>query len=76
MRKRRHEPSSMFSNVDHWLQISYADLLKSTDGFSPTNLVGVGSYGSVYKGVLKHENGMVVAVRYSTFKREELQQVS
>lgn len=41
MRKRRREPSSVFSNVDHWVQISHADLLKSTDGFSPTNLVEV-----------------------------------
>ncbi|XXG71820.1 hypothetical protein AAC387_Pa07g1059 [Persea americana] len=34
------------------LRISYEHLYKATDGFSLTNLIGVGSYGSVYKGTL------------------------
>ncbi|KAJ8642806.1 hypothetical protein MRB53_004554 [Persea americana] len=34
------------------LRISYGDLCKATDGFSSANLIGVGSYGSVYKGAL------------------------
>ncbi|KAJ8642817.1 hypothetical protein MRB53_004565 [Persea americana] len=34
------------------LGISYGDLCKATDGFSSANLIGVGSYGSVYKGSL------------------------
>ncbi|KAF7851020.1 hypothetical protein BT93_L4707 [Corymbia citriodora subsp. variegata] len=42
--------------------ISYGTLLKATDGFSSTNLVGVGSFGSVYKGVLE-DNGIAVAVK-------------
>uniref|UniRef100_A0A7N2LER6 non-specific serine/threonine protein kinase n=1 Tax=Quercus lobata TaxID=97700 RepID=A0A7N2LER6_QUELO len=29
-----------------------ATLIKGNDGFSPANLVGVGSFGSVYKGIL------------------------
>ncbi|GJM99531.1 hypothetical protein PR202_ga16638 [Eleusine coracana subsp. coracana] len=32
--------------------IAYSELVKATDGFSPTNLVGSGSFGSVYKGEL------------------------
>ncbi|XP_018722719.2 probable LRR receptor-like serine/threonine-protein kinase At3g47570 [Eucalyptus grandis] len=42
--------------------VSYRTLLKATDGFSSTNLVGVGSFGSVYRGVLEN-NGTVVAVK-------------
>ena len=36
-------------------------LLKATDGFSLTNLIGVGSFGSVYKGILG-EDGSIVAI--------------
>ncbi|TKW36364.1 hypothetical protein SEVIR_2G435700v4 [Setaria viridis] len=33
-------------------RVSYADLVKATDGFSSSNLIGAGRYGSVYKGTL------------------------
>ncbi|XP_058109238.1 probable LRR receptor-like serine/threonine-protein kinase At3g47570 [Magnolia sinica] len=48
--KRASSPSSTENQL---LQVSYADLLQATDGFSSANLVGVGSFGSVYKGVLE-----------------------
>ena len=41
-------------------KMSYKSLLKATDGFSSTHLIGVGSFGSVYKGVID-EDGTVVA---------------
>ncbi|XP_028075227.1 putative receptor-like protein kinase At3g47110 isoform X2 [Camellia sinensis] len=41
---------------------SYLELLKATNGFSEANLVGVGSYASVYKGILDHVQ-VVVAVK-------------
>jgi serine/threonine protein kinase len=34
------------------LNLSYQSLLNATDGFSSTNLIGVGSFGSVSKGIL------------------------
>ncbi|XP_058201374.1 probable LRR receptor-like serine/threonine-protein kinase At3g47570 [Rhododendron vialii] len=43
-------------------QLSYQTLLRVTDGFSPANLIGVGSFGSVYKGILD-QSGKVVAVK-------------
>ncbi|XP_048129422.1 probable LRR receptor-like serine/threonine-protein kinase At3g47570 [Rhodamnia argentea] len=42
--------------------VSYGTLLKATNGFSSTNLVGVGSFGSVYKGVLE-DNRTIIAVK-------------
>ncbi|CAL5342788.1 unnamed protein product [Camellia sinensis] len=45
-----------------FLKLSYQNLLKATDGFSPANLVGVGSFGSVYKGILD-QGEKVVAVK-------------
>ncbi|XP_058089371.1 probable LRR receptor-like serine/threonine-protein kinase At3g47570 [Magnolia sinica] len=53
---RRNSPkkaSSPSSTQNQWLQVSYADLLQATDRFSSANLIGVGSFGSVYKGVLE-----------------------
>ncbi|PRQ58114.1 putative protein kinase RLK-Pelle-LRR-XII-1 family [Rosa chinensis] len=44
------------------LQVSYATLLRATDGFSSANLIGVGAFGSVYKGILADER-VVVAVK-------------
>ncbi|XP_012829148.1 PREDICTED: probable LRR receptor-like serine/threonine-protein kinase At3g47570 [Erythranthe guttata] len=39
-------------------RLSYSDLLKATGGFVETSLVGVGSFGSVYKGIL--DDGLTV----------------
>ncbi|KAM5555353.1 hypothetical protein ABKV19_023318 [Rosa sericea] len=44
------------------LQVSYATLLRATDGFSSANLIGVGAFGSVYKGILADDR-VVVAVK-------------
>ncbi|XP_043720895.1 probable LRR receptor-like serine/threonine-protein kinase At3g47570, partial [Telopea speciosissima] len=60
-RKERKEPTTCFIEDRHFM-ISYAQLLKATDGFSSANLIGVGSFGSVYKGVLNHGE-LIVAVK-------------
>ncbi|CAL5403860.1 unnamed protein product [Camellia sinensis] len=45
-----------------YVKLSYQSLLKATDGFSPANMIGMGSFGSVYKGILNHGE-KVVAVK-------------
>ncbi|KAB1215813.1 hypothetical protein CJ030_MR4G010913 [Morella rubra] len=46
--KEKKENAS--SNLGNFLlNVSYQSLLKATDGFSSTNLIGEGSFGSVYK---------------------------
>ncbi|PIA45318.1 hypothetical protein AQUCO_01700689v1 [Aquilegia coerulea] len=55
-------PSSEEFLKDGLERISYNELRKATDGFSLSNLIGVGSYGSVYKGVL-HQNEGPIAVK-------------
>ena len=44
------------------IKVSYGDLLQATDGFLSTNLIGVGSFGSVYKGILDGERHVAVKV--------------
>ncbi|XP_059626505.1 LRR receptor-like serine/threonine-protein kinase FLS2 [Cornus florida] len=44
-----------------WRIISYQELLLATDAFNEANLIGVGSFGSVYKGTLS--DGMIIAAK-------------
>ena len=46
-------PSALLASV---LRVSYENLFKATDGFSLENLIGAGSFGSVYKGILNHDD--------------------
>ncbi|XP_077232649.1 putative LRR receptor-like serine/threonine-protein kinase At3g47570 [Tasmannia lanceolata] len=60
--KPRKNPLVVSPLEDRCLKFSYAELLRATNGFSLENLIGAGSYGSVYKGLLDH-NETVVAVK-------------
>ncbi|XP_028071687.1 putative receptor-like protein kinase At3g47110 [Camellia sinensis] len=46
-----------------FLKISYEKLFKATDGFSSANLIGFGSFGYVYKGILDQDGEFVAAVK-------------
>ncbi|XP_062154966.1 probable LRR receptor-like serine/threonine-protein kinase At3g47570 [Alnus glutinosa] len=61
LRRKRKEPTSS-SSGNLLLNLSYQSLLKATDGFSPTNLLGVGSFGTVYKGITD-KGRMIIAVK-------------
>ena len=64
--KRRKRDAKQKSQEDllplaTWRRITYLELEQATDGFSESNLVGKGSFGSVYKGRLS--DGTSVAVK-------------
>ncbi|XXG58839.1 hypothetical protein AAC387_Pa04g1038 [Persea americana] len=47
---------------ERFLEVTYAELLKATDGFSSASLIGVGSLGFVYKGFLD-QVGLTAAIK-------------
>ncbi|CAN0899406.1 Probable LRR receptor-like serine/threonine-protein kinase At3g47570 [Linum grandiflorum] len=62
-RRRRRKPHNTDPSVANWeLQLSYQKLHKATNGFSSSNLIGMGSFGSVYKAVIG-ESETTVAVK-------------
>ncbi|CAN0926364.1 Probable LRR receptor-like serine/threonine-protein kinase At3g47570 [Linum grandiflorum] len=68
-KRRRHDT---FSTDDkNLLQLSYQRLFKATDGFSSSNQIGAGSFGTVYKGILDDisEMGINIAVKVFNLQR-------
>ncbi|KAI3886575.1 hypothetical protein MKX03_005494 [Papaver bracteatum] len=63
--------SALLDQQTQSVRISYAELLKATNGFSSENLIGSGGYGSVYKGILSYDgNEKVVAVKVLNLQQE------
>ncbi|MBA0635464.1 hypothetical protein Godav_029759, partial [Gossypium davidsonii] len=61
-RKKTEQKPTTTHVENSLLQLPYQSILRATNGFSPQNLVGSGSFGSVYKGILE-ANGAVIAVK-------------
>ncbi|KAM1414478.1 hypothetical protein ACFX2I_006250 [Malus domestica] len=51
-RRKERKEISLSTITNSYLQVSYATLLRATDGLSEANLIGAGSFGVVYKVVL------------------------
>nr|DAD37065.1 TPA_asm: hypothetical protein HUJ06_007706 [Nelumbo nucifera] len=60
--KKSKKTLSSTSLKDGPLKISYKELLEATSGFSSSNLIGAGGFGSVYKGILGDRTLVAVKV--------------
>ncbi|KAM4093813.1 hypothetical protein ACB094_06G147200 [Castanea mollissima] len=62
MKKSKKKSPSTVSTMDLLPNVSYKKLYQATSGFSPSNLIGFGSFGSVYKGLI-HPEERPIAVK-------------
>ena len=67
----KRNSSSLGSTIDLLPNVSYKMLYQATNGFYPSNLVGIGSFGSAYKGFL-HPEERLVTVKSLTFNERVL----
>jgi hypothetical protein len=65
----KKKSSSIASKMDLLPTISYKMLHQATNGFSLNNLIGSGSFGSVYKGVLDQEERLVAVKVFNLQKK-------
>ncbi|XP_070665204.1 probable LRR receptor-like serine/threonine-protein kinase At3g47570 [Malus domestica] len=69
LKKRRGIPATSRSYKDWKSGVSYTELVESTNRFSRENLIGSGSFGSVYKGVAPGD-GTLVAVKVLNLQQQ------
>ncbi|GJN35911.1 hypothetical protein PR202_gb24726 [Eleusine coracana subsp. coracana] len=56
LKKGRKSQTPLAAVEEHFQRVSYHALLRGTNGFSESNLLGKGRYGSVYKCMLEDED--------------------
>lgn len=75
-KKALRSPSAKTMTVDPSLldgmypRLSFSDLFQATNGFSADNLIGMGQYGSVYKGEILLKD-LVTTVAVKVFDLEQ-----
>ncbi|CAN0929290.1 Probable LRR receptor-like serine/threonine-protein kinase At3g47570 [Linum grandiflorum] len=65
--KKRGRRDAVSTDDKKLLQLSYQRLFKATDGFSSTNHIGVGSFGTVYKGVIDDISEISIKIAVKVF---------
>ncbi|KAJ0465952.1 putative protein kinase RLK-Pelle-LRR-XII-1 family [Helianthus annuus] len=58
-RRKTQTPPTRASFIQPFSRVSYGSILKATNGFSRQNLIGIGTFSKVYKGILEPDGAMV-----------------
>ncbi|KAI3809133.1 hypothetical protein L1987_25103 [Smallanthus sonchifolius] len=58
-RRRKQAQPTGASLVEPFSRVSYGSILKATNGLSQQNLIGMGTFSVVYKGILEPDGAMV-----------------
>uniref|UniRef100_A0A0E0JXB2 Receptor kinase-like protein Xa21 n=1 Tax=Oryza punctata TaxID=4537 RepID=A0A0E0JXB2_ORYPU len=68
-KKKNADPQTSLVKEQH-MRVSYAELAEATNGFASENLIGAGSFGSVYKGRMRiNDQQVTVAVKVFNLKQ-------
>ncbi|KAM5574327.1 hypothetical protein ABKV19_013683 [Rosa sericea] len=60
---QKKKPLSTVSSIKFLPKVSYQTLYQATGGFSLSNQIGSGGFGTVYKGIIDQEENNVVAIK-------------
>ncbi|XP_031122488.1 putative receptor-like protein kinase At3g47110 [Ipomoea triloba] len=63
LRKGKERESTKLFKVEKLSKVSYSDLHRATGGFHEKNLIGSGSFGSVYKGRFEQGGEQIIAIK-------------
>ncbi|XP_028806356.1 probable LRR receptor-like serine/threonine-protein kinase At3g47570 [Neltuma alba] len=72
--ERNKNSSSTSPRIEQFSKVSYQNLHITTEGFSTNNLIGSGSYGSIYKGRLESED-KIAAIKVLDLQKKGAQKI-
>lgn len=75
VKTKREKLDSVIPKEYSFPKVSYQSLHRATDGFSPSYIIGAGSFGTVYKGFLIIKVEAFMLLKCLTFNIMELPRV-
>ncbi|KAJ6823597.1 pentatricopeptide repeat-containing protein [Iris pallida] len=69
--RSRRKPTENYTIKEQHISISYAELVKVTNGFSEENLIGSGNFGYVYRGTLDNPENDTKVIAVKVFNLQQ-----